>query len=1002
MCHFVLIQPRPLASLTIALLLLCGAAAHAPFAAEPTPIPQRLESIPPLEPEQAMETFELVDGYRIELVAAEPLVSDPIAFCFDGQGRLIVVEMRGYSERPDALAGRIRRLTDTDGDGRMDEAETLLENLSWPTAVACWRDGVVVAVAPDILYAPGDAAPRRWFTGFGRGNVQGLVNSLRWGLDNRLHGATSSSGAELTGPTLPEPLQLGRRDFAIAPLTETIHPVNGGGQHGLCFDPWGDKFVCSNSDHLQQVLLVGDNPQRASRLSDVPPFRRSIAADGPQADVYRTSPVEPWRILRTHLRVTGQATGPVEGGGRAAGYFTGATGIYVYDGDQWPMPGDWSQQDALALVCDVGSNLVHRKRLRPDGLWRTGHRIDQQTEFLRSSDIWFRPVQLGTGPDGALYIADMYREVIEHPKSLPPPIKSQLDLNSGNDRGRIWRVVATDRPHREKTDDLGAMASADLVSAIDSANAWHRRTAARLLLERQDATAIAPLRAAVRGGRHAEGRLQALASLSGLPGGVDAETLGHALADPHPRVRQHAIQIAAQPRTGGGPAADDPRRWETLAADTSLHVRFQLALESAALVPDTDRRAALLASIAAQDPADPWIRWAVEGSLGDAAAPFLIRLRSQDAALKPADRDAWLRAAVCQLLYTVADGQGVAALVELLEQSRSWPADEARALQSAVASQLQGLNPQGPAAPLAQWIRTRLLGDIVGRPAGSAPAADAPPYDAQALRLVRWSSPAEALQLLDRLLSPHQPPQVQTLALQNLVAGDAASVSHVMERLPQLTPALRSAAIEGLAGYRNGLAAIAQAVINGSLSPLELSEDLQRQLREYPDSETKKALLGRLQPAAAPPSSEKAAAYTAAIEQPGDVAAGRALFQRLCASCHRLGDLGTQVGPDLRSLVDKPPSQILMAVLDPNAEVDPRYRVVTVVTVDGRIVTGVLESESADSLRIVSGQGEPVVVPREDVDSLQTSNRSLMPDALAQEITPAQMRDLITFLRSGN
>ena len=168
----------------------------------------------------------------------------------------------------------------------------------------------------------------------------------------------------------------------------------------------------------------------------VPRSRISIAADGPQAEVYRKSPVEPWRLVRTRLRVAGLVKGPVEGGGRAAGYFTGSTGVTIYRGNAWP-----KESQGQAIIGDVGSNIIHRKVIEWKGLVPIARRVDENREFVASTDIWFRPVQFANAPDGALHILDMYREVIEHPKSLPPEIKQHLDLTSGRDRGRLYRIL---------------------------------------------------------------------------------------------------------------------------------------------------------------------------------------------------------------------------------------------------------------------------------------------------------------------------------------------------------------------------------------------------------------------------------------------------------------------------------------------------------------------------------------------------------------------------------
>ena len=235
-------------------------------------------------------------------------------------------------------------MEDANGDGKFDKSTIFADELAWPTAIFFWAGGVLVADAPDILYlkdttGDGVADERRVvYTGLGTSNVQGLINSFQWGLDNRIYAAISSSGAELKfadSGADAKPLAVRGRDIAIDPRTWAVTPVSGGAQHGLSMNDWGDRFSSSNSDHLQQVMYedryLARNPYLAA-----PAPRRSIAADGPQADVFRTSPVEPWRIVRTRLRMQKIVPGIVEGGGRPAGYFTGATGATIYRGDAWP------------------------------------------------------------------------------------------------------------------------------------------------------------------------------------------------------------------------------------------------------------------------------------------------------------------------------------------------------------------------------------------------------------------------------------------------------------------------------------------------------------------------------------------------------------------------------------------------------------------------------------------------------------------------------------------
>ncbi len=506
--------------LTTALLVLSPPPPVSPPAASAQDdFKDELPRIPPVEPNKALDTFEIAPGFEVQLVAHEPLVTDPVAIAFDARGRVFVVEMRGYSEDPNDNLGRVRLLEDTDGDGRLDKGTTYVDKLSWPTAVACWDGGVFIGVAPDILYCKdtdGDGVAdirKRVFTGFGRGNVQGLFNSFRWGLDNRIHGATSSAGASVTrvGDKDSKPVVLRGRDFAFDPRTLELEPTSGGGQHGMCFDDFGRKFVSANSDHLQMIVL-DDHLLKRNPYVKPPPVRLSIAADGGQAPVFRISPVEPWRIVRTRLRVAGEVRGPIEGGGKAAGYFTGATGVTIYRGDAWP-----SEHRGTAFIGDVGSNVVHRKRLEPKGYAFVGKRIDEGREFLASRDIWFRPVQFANAPDGCLWVIDMYREVIEHPKSLPPAIKKHLDLTSGRNRGRLYRIAPKGYKPRA-TPNMTGMTLNELVDLLGHSNAWHRETATRLIVERGYRQAVPVLLTALRVGEKPNTllTLHVFAALDGL------------------------------------------------------------------------------------------------------------------------------------------------------------------------------------------------------------------------------------------------------------------------------------------------------------------------------------------------------------------------------------------------------------------------------------------------------------------------------------------------------
>lgn len=572
---------------------------------------------------EALATFDVADGFRMQLIASEPLIANPVAMQWDASGALYVCEMRGYSEDRDAGISRIARLHDIDGDGIYDQRTTFADGLLWPTALFPYDGGLFVGDAPDIWYfkdTDGDGVAdlkQRVLTGFGTSNVQGLLNSFRWGLDNRIHIACSSVGGEIRNPHAPSDqpgLNIRGRDLALDPKTYRFEPTSGAAQHGTSFDDWGRKFASSNSDHIQQVMYR-DRDVAANPYYSPPPSRISIAADGPQAEVYRTSPVEPWRQVRTRLRVSGLASGPIEGGGRAAGYFTGATGLTIYRGDAWP-----SKWRGTAIVGDVGGNLIHRKRLDKNGLEFIAHRIDDHSELVTSTDIWFRPAQFANAPDGSLHVIDVYLEVIEHPASLPPEIKKHLDLTSGRNRGRLYRIVP-DNFHPRKLSDLGLMSTAQLCALLSDPNAWHRETASRLLYERQDLSAVPFLRSMVPNAESALGRMHAMYALDGMQK-LNIETMVAGLSDPDAHVRRHAVRLSRTNQTD--PEIRD--RLNELTSDPSMDVRYELAFALADAGPE-DRLSGLV-SILRRNPADRWIQAAVQTAIGDQAESLAENLQS--------------------------------------------------------------------------------------------------------------------------------------------------------------------------------------------------------------------------------------------------------------------------------------------------------------------------------------------------------------------------------------
>ena len=969
------------------LLLITGILAN-PISAQDD-FASELPRISPTEPADALSTFQVVDGFQIQQVAADSLVNSPVAIEWDANGFLYVCEMRGYSEDKDEGISRISRLEDTNGDGVFDKSTVFVDGLLWPTGIFPFDGGLFVGDAPNLyFYADEDGdgkadSKKTVLSGFGTSNVQGLFNSFRWGLDNRIHIATSSSGGQLKRGPDDKPVNIRGRDVAFDPRTYEFELTSGAAQHGMCFDDWGRKFVSSNSNHLQQVMYEDRYLARNPWLS-APSARISIAADGPQAEVYRISPVEPWRIVRTRLRVSGTVKGPVEGGGRAAGYFTGATGVTIYRGDAWPKK--WK---GLAIIGDVGSNLVHRKRLEPNGLEFIGKRIDPQSEFVASSDIWFRPAQFANAPDGSLHVIDVYREVIEHPLSLPPMIKKHLDLTSGRNRGRIYRIIPNGYTHR-KTERLKEAKSAELVELLNHPNSWHRETASRLLFERQDKTVIENLRNLARDGGEPLGRLHAIYALDGLDG-LDAQTLLACLSAEQPQLRSHAIRLCEN--------RDDQQilaKIASLANDPSLTVRYQLAFSVGNL--SLDEPGSVLRGILKRDPDNRWIRTAVQSSLSSGAGDLFASLM-EDNEFRSTGAISFLKQLASQI---GAQGEGpdtayaLNALLELpvTEASVTLPiVGEFLKHRSKRGSMLAVLDGAGKLRKIDQRIAQMISASIDIASDDSVDIA----RRASAIDGLRFGKWDDVYDTLCELIDNRQPQAIQRAAINTLGKfDDPAVASFLLDSWSQLSPSLRDTACNVLFARPNRLIALFDAIDDGKIMVGDVPRDrwnlamnigtVRKRALKYVDMRGSKLR------------EEVVVKYQEALSLEGDLDRGRVAFRKHCATCHRVENYGHEIGPSLAGIKSRGPETILTNVLDPNREVNPQYLNYVVLTSDGRTVTGMIDSENANSITLKRAEALTDSVQRREIEQMKSTGLSIMPEGMEEAIDQQTMADIIEYL----
>lgn len=985
---------------------------------------KELPRYPAVEAKDANGTWQVKKGFKLELAACEPLVRDPIALCFDERGRMFVCEMIDYSEMRDVTPhlGRISVLEDQDGDGFYETGTVFADNLPWPTGLIWANGGLYVGATPDIWRfedrdGDGKAEVReKIFTGFGTGlkiiNVQGMLNSFQWGQDNRIHvlagGGNRGVITSITHPETPG-LELGGKDFWFDPLTHEFGLEAGGAQYGMSFDDYGRKFGCSNSDHLQHWIYAdkyaGRNPHYAMQ-----PARQSIAVDGGAAEVFRISPDEPWRIIRTRWRVAGVVKGAVEGGGRVSGYFTGATGTTLYRGDAYG-----AEFVNNSFTGDAGGQLIHRKIIRPaaDGITLEGERPADERgfEFAASSDTWVRVVNFANAPDGCLHVCDMYREVIEHPWSIPDEIKKHLDLNSGNDRGRIWRIVPEgERPERVgKKVQLAAASTEALVRTLSHTNGWHRDTAQRLLFERRDPVAVVPLHELLKGG-DAVTKLHALGALESAGALTEASVAG-AMHDADERVVERAIQLSE--RYFGAekpPGSELARAWLNLAHAESPRVRFQVALSAAAVFEKlpTDALERLpvewrswagitdvpLAILQKGTPADAKITDAFLASAPDAALMLLSRASegAAEARLPAETLTKVLQAAAAAVLlepkwFRKAERKVTPAMLVAFVAADPRPEH--------VAALARGFKAGG--SSLEKADAEGRLGEVFAQAATSA--TERQTHESariEAIGLLGVSGSKAALGALIACLADAQSEPVQVAALRVLAQTSAAAVaSAIIENWPHYGTKAQSAAVEALLAREERTLALLEAKV---VRPEVFSATQVQALIQHKSPQVAAAAKAALAAVIPPSREEVAKTFAPAVSLKGDVNAGRNHYIGRCMACHRAEGLGIEVGPDLITVKTKGRDALLSAILDPHKEVASQYIAYTVSTKDGQTLSGIITQDDASSLTLRMMGGASVSLQRSAIQGTASAGQSLMPEGLETGMDAQDMADLLTFI----
>jgi len=961
-----------------------------------------LPRYPAVEPKDAISTWQVKKGFKLQLAAHEPQVRDPIAICFDENGRMFVCEMNDYSEMREVTPhlGRISMLQDKDGDGYYETSQIFADDLAWPTGLVWANGGLYVGATPDIWRfedkdGDGKAEVREQvFTGFCTGlkllNVQGLMNSFMWGQDNRIHIlAGGGNRGVITCMKRPDlkGIELGGKDFWFDPLTHEFGLEGGGAQFGMSFDNYGRKFACSNSDHLQ-YWVYDDKYANRNPYYQMPPARQSIAADGGAAEVFRISPDEPWRIVRTRWRIAGVVKGAVEGGGRVSGYFTGATGTTIYRGDAYG-----PEFVNNSFTGDAGGQLVHRKIIKPsaDGISLIGERPADEHgfEFAASKDTWVRVVNFANAPDGCLHICDMYREVIEHPWSIPDEIKKHIDLNNGYDRGRIYRIVPDKGAERigQKV-NLADASTEELVKTLSHPNGWHRDTAQRLLFERQDKAAV-PLLEKALSGDNALAKLHALGALEGLGALTEMHLLG-ALKDPDAFVRERTIKLAETIKS------NDPLALSFALVDTVSGQPSRVALQAAFSLPAVIKpygnsfgrdnplqdlvravgldgaNAQLLKALGAIYPDQ--MRWVIP-ALYDSEL-FPIQLREQKAGL---------------LSAAIAGGD---------------KQDQARYIMTATAAEYDPETLNAIATGLKKsglsFKDVRL--DVVMESAFQRmrdQVIDINLNENSRVRAVRSLEFADVTFMLDACmlcLGEKQPDAVQTAAILVLAQNSSSAVTTALiGNWAHYGPKARTSALEVLLARDDRALALLES---GAVKPTEFSASQVQTLLKNKSPNVAAAAKSALASVIPPSREEVTAKFKPAIAAQGDAKKGQLQYMARCVACHRAGTLGLQVGPDLITVKTKGREALLTAILEPHKEVASQFIAYTVNTKDGQTLAGIITNDTASSMTIKMMGGVEKTLQRSEIKGSSSNGQSLMPEGIENGMSVDDMADLLSYIES--
>jgi putative membrane-bound dehydrogenase-like protein len=957
-----------------------------------------------LSPDETVKRLKPVDGLEVKLAAAEPMIRQPVNISFDERGRMWVVQYLQYPApaglkavsvdqylrtkydrvpepppRGPRGADKITILEDRDGDGRYDTAKDFVTGLNLASSVEVGRGGVWVLQTPYLLFYPDkdrddrpDGDPRVVLSGFGMEDAHAVANHLTWGPDGWLYGAQGSTcTADVRGH------QFQQAAWRYNPATDEfeVFSEGGGNTFGLEWDAHGNLFTGTNYNDYVMVHYVQGGY-----------FIKGFAKHGPLHNPYAYGYFD-------HVPHAGWRGGHVT-----------QTGI-IYQGGALPekYDGKWIAPNLLANNVDFHS-------VDPAGSTVT---TKLQGEFLGSDDKRFRPVDIRTGPDGAVYVADWYDARANH--VIP---EDTWDKSTG----RVYRVGPKGLPG-VKPFDLAAKSGDELVDLLSHPNDWYARTALRLLADRRDGAAVPRLLRMVKDQRDplALRALWALNASGGFNEAVAADLLKHPDAD----VRGWAVRLVADAKSVSGSTAS--RLAELAATEPAATVRAQLACSARRLPADQALPVVAALMRRSEDAGDRYVPlllwWAIEGNAASATDAVVALFGSKDAWAQPLVRRHLVERLARRLAAERTDA-GFAACAKLLDAA---PGDAEAEL--VIAGMDKGL----AGAALAEVPPPLAATRAISRPGAPTPALlrlavrlGASGSLPEALRRAESPSvpPAERVALIDalgqskrpgtaavllRCAGPNHPAEVRAAAVSALQPfDDPAIAGELLELYPAMPAALRGRARAVLASRVSWAAALLAAAESGTVGRDEIPPDQVRRIALHQDANLD-AAVARLFGTTRRDTPEEKRRTIDRMKQTlaggqGDAGAGKKVFATVCAQCHALRGEGGRVGPDLTGYDRKDVESLLVSIVDPSAAIRPEFAAYVIETTDGRLFNGPVVESGAEVVTVEEGLAPATTrftVARSQVKRMAESPVSRMPDGLIEALSPQQVRDLFAYLASA-